>query len=65
MSELELIVTGKTLHGGVHVQVNIDKDDSGVLYLTREQFINLSSLLQTGCFNKDVDFKLVDPYNIV
>jgi hypothetical protein len=63
MNGIELIVTNKTPRGGVHVQVKTDKDDIGILYLTKDQFIGLSNVLQVGCFNKDIDFQVVDPYN--
>lgn len=63
MNSIELNVTSRTSRGGVHVQVKADRDDIGVLYLTKEQYINLSNLLQVGCFNKDIDFIVTDPYN--
>jgi len=64
MNSIELTVTNRTPRGGVHVQLKADKDDIGVLYLSKDQYINFSNLLQVGCFNKDIDFQVVDPYNI-
>jgi hypothetical protein len=63
MNSIELNVTNRTSKGGVHVQVKADNDDIGILYLTKEQYVNISNLLQVGCFNKDIDFSVNDPYN--
>ena len=63
MNNVELTVTSKTSRGGVHAQLKADKDDIGVLYLTKDQYINFCNLLQVGCFNKDIDFQVIDPYN--
>jgi hypothetical protein len=63
MNEVELTITGKTSRGCIHVQVSIDRDNCGILYLTQEQYQDLSALLQVGCFNKEIDFKVVDPYD--
>lgn len=63
MQSLEIIVSGKTQSGVVHAQLKSSGDDLGVLYLTENQYNTLANILRTGCFNKEVDFAVVDPYN--
>lgn len=63
MDSLQINVVNKTQKGVVHAQVTSSGDDLGLLYLTEDQYITLTSLLRTGCFNKEVDFTVVDPYN--
>lgn len=63
MSSLELEVKGKTSAGAVHLQVKSSGDELGLLYLTNDQYLNLLKILRVGCFNKEVDFSVKDPYN--
>ena len=63
MTSLELTVTNKTAKGAVHLDIKSSGDDLGILYLTNEQYTDIISILRSGCFNKEVDFKIVDPYN--
>jgi hypothetical protein len=63
MNSIDIIVTSKTSRGGVHAQLKVDRDDIGVLYLSKDQYVDFCNLLQVGCFNKDIDFQVEDPYN--
>jgi hypothetical protein len=64
MNSLDLKVVNKTKTGAVHLEVNSSGENLGVLYLSEEQFTNIVSVLRVGCFNKDIDFQLKDPYNV-
>jgi hypothetical protein len=63
MESLELTVVNKTEKGVVHAHLKNSGDDLGVLYLTEKQYNSLISIIRTGCFNKEVDFIVEDPYN--
>lgn len=63
MDSLEIVVSNKTQGGVVHAQLKSSGDDLGVLYLTETQYNTLTNILRTGCFNKEVDFTVDDPYN--
>lgn len=63
MDSLEIVVSNKTQSGVVHAQLKSSGDDLGVLYLTETQYNTLANILRTGCFNKEVDFSVSDPYN--
>lgn len=63
MDSLEIVVSNKTPNGVVHAQLKSSGDDLGVLYLTEQQYNTLTNILRTGCFNKEVDFIVEDPYN--
>jgi hypothetical protein len=64
MNSLDLKVVNKTKTGAVHLEVNSSGENLGVLYLSEEQFTDIVGVLRVGCFNKDIDFQLNDPYNI-
>jgi hypothetical protein len=63
MDSLEIVVSNKTQTGVVHAQLKSSGDDLGVLYLTEAQYNVLVNIIRTGCFNKEVDFSVEDPYN--
>ena len=58
MNSLELEVLKFTGNGNVHVKVNSDNDDLGVLYLTANQFKQIKTLLIAGCHNQSIDFSI-------
>lgn len=63
MNSLELLVKSKTSSGAVHLELKSSGDDLGILYLSEEQYNSIIHILRSGCFNKDVDFNIEDPYN--
>ena len=63
MDNLEIVISNKTSTGVVHANLKSSGDDLGVLYLTEKQYNTLANILRTGCFNKEVDFSIDDPYN--
>lgn len=63
MDSLELTVVNRADNGAVHAQIKSSGDDLGLLYLTENQYNCLVNILRTGCFNKDVDFSIDNPYN--
>lgn len=62
MNNLELVITNKTKSGSVHLQLKCDKDDIGVLYLTNEQYTDFVNILRIGCFNKNIELSVSDPF---
>lgn len=64
MNSLELEVKSRTQSGAVHLQIKSSGDELGLLYLTDQQYIELLKILRVGCFNKEVDFSVNDPYNV-
>jgi hypothetical protein len=63
MSSIELQVKNKTANGSVHLQVKSSGDDLGLLYLTSDQYSDLVKIIRVGCFSKEVDLCIEDPYN--
>jgi len=63
MNSLELTVSNKTAKGAVHLNIKSSGDDLGILYLTENQYNDFISILRSGCFTKEVDFEVNDPYN--
>lgn len=63
MNNIQFEVTNKTKNNCVHLRVVGDKEDLGCLYLNSSQYSELLQIFRSGCFNKDIDFSVVDPYN--
>lgn len=63
MNNIVLEVISKTKNNVVHLKVKGDGDDLGMLYLSDHQFNFIVTLLRAGCFSKDVDLTVMDPYN--
>jgi hypothetical protein len=63
MNSLELFVKNKTKSGAVHLELKSSGDELGILYLSEEEYEKIISILRVGCFNKEVDFLINDPYN--
>jgi hypothetical protein len=63
MSSIELQVKNRTPSGAIHLQLKSLGDELGLLYLTTEQYNEFVKILRAGCFNKEVDLLIDDPYN--
>jgi len=63
MNNIQFEVTNKTKNNCVHLKVLSGKEDIGYLYLNSEQYTAMLQIFRAGCFNKDIDFVVNDPYN--
>lgn len=64
MNNLSLSVKQKTSNGSVHLEIKSSDNELGVLYLSEEEYLKFIQIMRVGCFNKEVDFSVNDPYNI-
>lgn len=64
MNNLSLLVKQKTSNGSVHLEIKSSDNELGVLYLSEEEYLKLVQIMRVGCFNKEVDFSVNDPYNV-
>lgn len=64
MNNLSLSVKQKTSNGSVHLEIKSSENELGVLYLSEEEYLKLIQIMRVGCFNKEVDFSVNDPYNV-
>ena len=62
MNNLQFEVTSKTKNNCVHLRVLDGKEDIGLLYLNSHQYSAMLQIIRTGCFNRDIDFSVIDPY---
>jgi hypothetical protein len=62
MNNLQFEVTSKTKNNCVHLRVLDGKEDIGLLYLNSRQYSAMLQIIRTGCFNRDIDFSVIDPY---
>jgi hypothetical protein len=63
MNSIQLEVINKTKSNSVHLKLIGDKEDLGILYLTESQLSDILQIFRAGCFNKDIDISINDPYN--
>jgi len=54
MHKLNLVKTHTTGTGSVHVQVLIDGNDVGMLYLTQKEALSLTDTIRSGTINTGV-----------
>jgi hypothetical protein len=64
MNSLELEIAKFTGNGGVHVNVNSERENLGILYLTEEQFNLIKKIFTTGCFSSSIDFEIKNPFTV-
>ncbi len=64
MNSLELEIDKFTSNGGVHVKVNSDRENLGILYLTEEQFNSIKRIITSGCFTNNIDFEIKNPFDV-
>lgn len=65
MNNLSLVVTDKTSSGSYHVKILINEKDSGILYLTSDQFdFFVKALWKASSFSNFV-FNVENPFEEV
>jgi len=61
MNQIQLQIIDKT-ESGYHVKLFLDGKNSGILYLTEEQFYFVRKALQAESYSQDKEFEVVDPF---
>lgn len=56
MNSLSLTVTDQSASGAYHVRMIVDEKESGILYLTPEQFAFISKSFWQSCSQDDIAF---------
>lgn len=62
MEKINLSVISKTKAGNIHLSVQCDNDDSGVLYLTKSQYDDFLKVIRLGSFQSSIDFNVTDTF---
>jgi hypothetical protein len=63
MNSVSLIVVDQTSSGCNHIKIIIDEKDSGILYLTSDQFDFISKSLWRACTNEGIPFDIKNPFD--
>lgn len=63
MNNLTLIVVEQTSKGSYHLKIIIDEKESGILYLTQEQYEAFIDITRLGCREKGISFILENPFD--
>lgn len=64
MNSIQLVVTDQGTSGSYHTKLFIDEQESGILYLNREQFDTVSKFFKDGCNEKGIIFSVENPYDL-
>lgn len=63
MNSLSLIVTDQSASGAYHVKMVVDEKESGILYLTPEQFSFISKSFWQSCTRDGVILNIENPFD--
>lgn len=63
MNSISLIVTDQSGSGSYHVKMVVDEKESGILYLTPEQFAFISKSLWRSCTQDGAAFNAENPFD--
>jgi hypothetical protein len=63
MNNFLLKVVDKTNNNNYHCKIFVDDNESGILYLTENQFIELSGIISRGCNEKDIPYKIENSFD--
>lgn len=47
-----------------HVKLSIDEKESGIIYLTSEQFDPFIEIIHHGCREKNITFNVENPFDV-
>jgi hypothetical protein len=64
MNNVHLLVVDQSSSGSYHVKVIVDSKESGILYLSSEQFNLFSSGIKNICYENNVSFLVENPFDI-
>jgi hypothetical protein len=65
MNNFLLKVVEKTNNNNYHCKVFVDGNESGILYLTEDQFLELSGIISRGCNDRDITYKIENNFDFV
>jgi hypothetical protein len=64
MNNVNLLVVDQSSSGSYHVKILIDSKESGILYLSSDQFNLFSAGLKHICYENNISFLVENPFDI-
>jgi hypothetical protein len=64
MNNVQLVVTDQGSNGSYHTKLFIDEQESGILYLNKEQYELISRALKQKCNESGIIFNVENPYDL-
>lgn len=64
MNSVRLVVTDQVPNGSYHTKLFLDEQESGILYLTPEQFLKVSQCFKSFCYENSLSFDIENPFDI-
>ena len=65
MNNFLLKVVEKTNNNNYHCKVYVDGNESGILYLTENQFLELSGIISRGCIDREIPYEIDNDFDFV
>ena len=65
MNNFLLKVVEKTNSNNYHCKVYVDGNESGIMYLTEDQFLELSGIISRGCNDREIAYKIENDFDFV
>jgi len=63
MNKFLLQVVDQSSSGSLHVKLILDSKESGILYLSQEQFDAICSGMKAYCYENDLSFSIENPFD--
>lgn len=63
MSSLSLVVADQSESGSYHVKILVDDKDSGILYVSPEQFDFIVKSFWRSCTQENISFNVDNPFD--
>jgi hypothetical protein len=64
MNNVHLLVVDQSNNGSYHVKVIVDSKESGILYLSSEQFHIFCTGIKNACYENNVFFLVENPFDV-
>jgi len=63
MSSFSLVVVDQSASGSYHVKILVDEKDSGILYVTPDQFDFIVKAFWKNCTAEGISFNIENPFD--
>ena len=64
MNNVQLVVTDQGLSGSYHTKLFIDEQESGILYLNKDQYKLISQALKQKCNESGIIFNVENSFDL-
>jgi len=64
VNSFHLLIVDQSSSGSLHVKLEIDSKESGILYLSQKQFDAICDGMKSYCYENNLSFSVENPFDI-